>query len=61
MRRKFKKDLRDMLVYTNQEYLLLSNYEIRRRSAAKIIKRNVLHWFRDKQKVILQRRSSLKI
>ena len=31
MRKKFKKDLRDMLVYTKQEYLMMSNAELRRR------------------------------
>lgn len=30
MRKKFKKDLRDMLVYTKQEYLLMSNTEIKK-------------------------------
>ena len=37
MRKKFKKDLKDMLAYTNEEYLLMSNAEIRKRDAAILI------------------------
>ncbi len=50
MRRKFKKDLRDMLAYTKQEYLLMSNAEIRRIRAANKIKRFMLKHHREKKK-----------
>ena len=37
LRLKLKKDLRDMLVYTNEEHLMMSNVELRKRAASKRI------------------------
>lgn len=49
MRKKFKRDLRDMLVYTKQEYLMMSNVELRKRRAGLQIKRFLVKRFRDKK------------
>lgn len=37
LRLKLKRDLREMLVYTNEEHLMMSNVELRRRAAARLI------------------------
>jgi len=49
MRKKFKKDLRDMLVYTKQEYLMMSNTELRKRRAGLRIKRFIVKKFRERK------------
>ncbi|CDW82611.1 leucine-rich repeat and iq domain-containing protein 3 [Stylonychia lemnae] len=59
MRKKFKKDLRDMLVYTKQEYLMMSNKELRKRRAGMRIKRFIVQKFREKKLRELKERSSL--
>ena len=46
MRRKFKRDLKDMLAYTNQEYLLMTNKEIKKRRAETVIKKFMIKNFR---------------
>ena len=37
MRIKLKRDLKDMLKYTNEEHLMMSNVELRKRAAARHI------------------------
>ena len=37
MRLKLRKDLRDMLAYTNEEHLMMTNVELRERDAARKI------------------------
>lgn len=59
MRRKFKKDLRDMLVYTKQEYLMMSNAELRKRRAALRIKRFIVKKYRETKRRLLEQKSAL--
>ena len=61
MRRKFRKDLKDMLSYSKQEYLLLSNVEIRRIHAASKIKSSVVKHHRAKKKTSLEEVSCILI
>jgi hypothetical protein len=61
MRKKFKKDLKDMLVYTGQEYLMLTNTEIRQRNAARRIKNFMIKRYREKKRKTLHLRSALTI
>eukprot|EP00347_Sterkiella_histriomuscorum_P006457 403352701 len=61
MRKKFKRDLRDMLVYTKQEYLMMSNAEIRKRRAGLRIKRFIVQKYRERKKQELEQRSALAI
>ena len=59
MRKKFKKDLRDVLSYTKQEDLLLTNYEIRKIRATKVIRRNVTIWWRRKTRKAKEAKAAL--
>jgi len=44
LRLKLKKDLRDMLRYTNEEHLMMSNVELRKRAAARRIYETMLEY-----------------
>lgn len=44
LRLKLKRDLRDMLRYTNEEHLMMSNIELRQRAAARRIFQQMLEW-----------------
>jgi hypothetical protein len=60
-RKRFRKDLMDMLAYTGQEHLLMTNKELRERSAGFIIKKFILKKFREKKHEELRERSALHI
>ena len=61
MRKKFKKDLRDMLAFTKQEYLLMSNQDLRKRYSGLLIKRFMVKRYRESKRHILEERSALKL
>jgi hypothetical protein len=58
-RHRFKKDLYDMLALSNQQFLLLSNKEIRQKNAGSVIKRFMLKKYREKKREHLEHRSAL--
>jgi hypothetical protein len=58
-RHRFKKDLYDMLALSNQQFLLLSNKEIRQKNAGSVIKRFMLKKYREKKREQLEHRSAL--
>jgi len=49
-RRKFEKDLRDMLKYTGDEDLLMTSEEIRRRDSAKMIMEHMWKYYLKKKR-----------
>jgi hypothetical protein len=59
LRKKLKADLRDVLAYTKQEYLMLSNQEIRMNKAALVIYRIIHKWWRARQRRKLELASCL--
>ena len=61
IRQRFKRDLMDMLRYTGQEYLLMSNEEIRQKAAGIIIKNFVMKKYREKKRQELEQQSAIQI
>ena len=60
-RRKFMKDLKDLLAYTGDEDLLLSTEEIQRRDNARIIFRNMYAYWQRKKTERTRLAATLKI
>ena len=54
MRLKLRKDLRDMLSYTNEEHLMMTNVELRERAAAKKIF-DAMRKYHDKKQTMRRR------
>lgn len=61
LRQKLKRDLRDMLRYTNEEHLLLSNIELRKRAAARRIYETMLEYHIKKETLRRRQQAALKI
>lgn len=61
LRQKLKRDLRDMLVWTNEEHLMMSNVELRERAAAKLIYTHMKAYFIRKETMRRRIAASLKI
>ena len=60
-RRKFMKDLKDLLAYTGDEDLLLSTEEIKMRDNARIIFRNMYRYWQKKKTERRRLAATLKI
>lgn len=61
IRMKFKRDLMDMLAYTGDQHLLMTNDELRQRSAGSMIKKFILKKFREKKHEMLRERCAIHI
>ena len=61
VRRKFKKELFDMLETTNQQYLMMTNAQLRERSAGTVIKKFMLKKYREKKRELLELKSAITI
>jgi hypothetical protein len=61
LRLKLKRDLRDMLRYTNEEHLLLSNIELRKRAAARRIYETMLEYHIKRETLRRREMAALKI
>ena len=61
MRLKLKKDLKDMLRYTNEEHLMMSNVELRKRAAARRIFDTMMEYYRKKETMRVREAAALKI
>ena len=44
LRKKLKKDLKDLLKLSDQEYLLMSNDELMKKKAARLIKKHIAQY-----------------
>jgi myosin heavy subunit len=58
-RQKFRRDLYDMLALSNQQFLLLSNKEIRQKNAGSLIKKFMLKKYREKKREHLEHKSAI--
>ena len=61
MRLKLRKDLRDMLAYTNEEHLMMTNVELRERDAARKIFDAMKEYHDKKQRMRRRIAAALKI
>lgn len=61
LRLKLKKDLRDMLSYNNEEHLMMSNVELRKRAAARRIYETMIEYHIKKENVRRRIAAALKI
>lgn len=61
LRQKLKRDLRDMLVWTNEEHLMMSNVELRKRAAAKRIYLQMMDFYVRKETLRRRIAAALKI
>lgn len=61
LRKKLKRDLRDMLVYTNEEHLMMSNVELRKRAAAKRIYLQMMEFYNRRETLRRRIAAALKI
>lgn len=61
LRRKLKNDLRNILLSSNDEYLLMTNSEIRIQNAAKILIKAMRIWMRKVKKNRREQKASLRI
>jgi len=58
---KLRKDLRDMLRYTNEEHLMMSNVELRKRAACRKIFENMLEYHIKRETYRRRVRAAIKI
>lgn len=56
-----KKDLRDMLRYTNEEHLMMSNVELRKRAAARRIYETMMEFHKKKETMRRRIAAALKL
>ena len=49
LRMRLKRDLRDMLKYTNEEHLMMTNVELRQRAATRRIYEQMLLWHKKRE------------
>ena len=61
MRQKLKRDLKDMLSYKNEEHLMMSNVELRKRAAARRIFENMVDYYIKKETMRKRIAAALKI
>lgn len=61
MRVKLKKDLKDMLRYTNEEHLMMSNVELRKRAASRRIYETMMEYHFKKETMRRRIAAALKI
>ena len=61
LRMRLKKDLRDMLVWTNEEHLMMSNVDLRRRAAAKRIYLQMMEFYNRRETLRKRISAALKI
>lgn len=61
LRLKLKKDLRDMLSYNNEEHLMMSNVELRKRAAARRIYETMIEYHIKKENMRRRIAAALKI
>lgn len=61
LRLKLKRDLRDMLRYTNEEHLMMSNVELREKDAARKIVKAMRNYHIKKETMRRRQRAALKI
>ena len=61
LRMRLKRDIKDMLRYTNEEHLLLSNLELRKRAAARRIYETMLEYHIKKETLRRREAAELKI
>lgn len=61
MRIKLKRDLKDMLKYTNEEHLMMSNVELRKRAAARHIYDTMIEYHIKKETMRRRIAAALKI
>ena len=61
LRLKLKKDLRDMLRYTNEEHLMMSNVELRKRAAARRIYETMMEYHIKKETMRRRIAAALKL
>ncbi len=61
LRAKLKRDLKDMLKYTNEEHLMMSNVELRKRAAAKHIYDTMVEYHFKKETMRRRIAAALKI
>ena len=61
LRMKLKRDLKDMLSYKNEEHLMMSNVELRRRAAARRIFENMVEFHIKKETMRRRIAAALKI
>jgi hypothetical protein len=61
LRIKLKRDLKDMLKYTNEEHLMMSNVELRKRAAAKNIYDTMVEYHFKKETMRRRIAAALKI
>jgi len=61
LRLKLKKDLKDMLRYTNEEHLMMSNVELRKRAAARRIYETMMEYHIKKETMRRRIAAALKL
>jgi len=61
LRVKLKKDLKDMLRYTNEEHLMMSNVELRKRAASRRIYETMMEYHFKKETMRRRIAAALKI
>jgi len=61
LRLKLKKDLKDMLSYRNEEHLMMSNVELRKRAAARKIYETMIEYHIKKETMRRRTRAARKI
>ena len=61
LRVKLKRDLKDMLAYNNEEHLMMSNVELRKRAAANRIYNYMMHYHIKKETMRRRIAAALKI